>query len=333
AFIYQSYWALVAGLVAGKICGLLLSYTVLPFLPRLSLRHAKDLFSFVGWITLGKVVNTLNWRFDHLLIGGYIGRADLGFYTMGDNLAVIPTREVTMPLQGALFPAFSLVKKDRDRFATQYQRAQACITMVVLPLGFGMALIAEPLVRLAIGEKWLPAVPVIQALASVFALQTIGSLAPSVAMAAGRTRLLFRRDLQAFAIRIPFIIIGMLVAGFQGIVFARVLSGSLGIGLNMNIVKKICGLNIRQQLSANVRSIAAAALMAAAVFALNQGISWSDDWRGLAFRLTALVACGAAVYPAALLAMWAAAGRPYGAEREVGTLLLSGARAVAKRRA
>lgn len=323
AFVYQSYWAIVAGLVAGKVSGLLLSYTVLPFLPRLSFRHMRELFSFTGWITLGKVINTLNWRFDHLLIGGMIGRADLGFYTMGDNLAVIPTRETTMPLQGVLFPAFTLIKHDRERFAAQYQKAQATITAIVLPLGIGMALVAEPLVRFAIGEKWLPAVVVIQALASVFALQTIGSLAPAVAMAAGRTKLLFWRNLQAFAIRIPFIVAGMMIAGFQGIVLARVLSGTLGIGLNMKVIREICGLRLTEQLRENLRSILSAAIMAAVVVTVDWTGNWGTDTAELLMHLLVLIAVGAIIYPAAMAGLWMLAGKPRGPESELWTLARS----------
>jgi PST family polysaccharide transporter len=324
AVFYQSYWALVAGLVASKVSGLLLSYTVLPFLPRLGFRHMRELFSFSGWITLGKIVNTLNWRLDHLLIGGGVGRAELGYYTMGDNLAVLPTREVMTPLQGVLFPALTLIKSDQAKFAAQYQRAQATITAIVLPLGMGMALVAEPLVRLALGEKWLPAVFVIQALGAVFAIQTVGSLAPAVAMAAGRTQLLFWRDLQNLTMRIPLIVAGLYIAGFEGVVLARVLSGTIGVAFNMNVIKSVTGLKWADQLLVNVRSLTAAVIMSTSVVVADSIGSWGTAWDELVIRLFLLIAVGAVVYGFALTAFWVLAGKPNGPETELWALLKAG---------
>ncbi|MGB7404579.1 MAG: lipopolysaccharide biosynthesis protein, partial [Pacificimonas sp.] len=234
AFVYQSYWALIAGIIVGQLAGLLLSYTVLPFRPRPGFRHMRELFSFSAWLTLGGVVNTLNWRFDHLLIGGLLSKTALGFYTVGNNLAIIPTREIMTPLKNTLFPAFSRMNRDAQRMAAAYQRAQSTISLIVLPIGCGMALIAEPFVLLALGERWEPATIVIQGLAAIFALQTLGSLGPSLAMATGQTRMLFFRDLLGFAIRVPLIVAGMLLGGLPGVIYARVLSGTIGIALNMS---------------------------------------------------------------------------------------------------
>ena len=316
--VFRSYWALVWGTLAGQAAGALISYMVLPFRPRLNLKHSRELFHFSVWLTLGQIVNTVNWKVDQLLIGGALGRTALGYYTVGDNLAAMPTREATAPITNTLFPAFSRLNDNPKNLAAAYQSAQALVTSIALPAGVGMALIADPLVRLAMGSKWLPAVFLIQALASVLALQTLGTLSQPLAMASGETRLLFRRDLQNLVIRLPFVVAGMLLAGMTGIICARILTGSLTAVLHMQVVKKITGLSLLKQIRANMRSLISVAIMAAAVLPLmNHRPPGGVGSFGLAAEIGIRVLVGGVAYIFSHILMWRAMGKPDGPEVEV----------------
>src|SRR2546426_328843 len=52
AFWLRSYWALVAGLLASKLMGTIISYFAHPFRPRFSIAGAGALFSFSKWLLL-----------------------------------------------------------------------------------------------------------------------------------------------------------------------------------------------------------------------------------------------------------------------------------------
>ena len=228
-------------------------------------------------------------------------------------------------MTATLFPAFSRLADDRPRLARAYTSAQALTSAVALPVGVGVALIADPLVRLALGEKWLPVIFVIQALSWVFAVGTLGGLAQPLAMAVGQTQLLFNRDLQAFALRVPFIFLGMYLDGFAGIVYARVFTGTAGYLFNANVVTKVTGLSMRQQLSPNFRAFASAVIMASAVLPL----SWLfkptfNPWINSA-TIGCLILAGVAACLSATLVLWQLMGRPDGPEREVNSVLLKAA--------
>src|SRR4051794_32555069 len=64
ALLYRSYWALVLGTLAYQVTNLIVSYTVLPFRPRITFKHIREFFSFSIWLTAGQIVNALNWRFE-----------------------------------------------------------------------------------------------------------------------------------------------------------------------------------------------------------------------------------------------------------------------------
>lgn len=317
AIVDRSYWALLIGTLAGQLAGVVCSYTVLPFRPRLTLVHARDLMSFSVWLTFCQIVNTLNWAFDQLLIGTFLGRAALGAYVVADNVAVIPTRETTAPLTTTVFPAFSRLAEDRSRLTLAYNAAQALTTAVTLPMGVGVALIADPLVRLTMGEKWLPAVFIIQALASVYALQTLGIMARPLAMATGHTRLLFKRNMQVFLFRAPFVITGMYFYGLPGILYARVFTDTASIFFNTSVVTRITGLTFMQQMLPNVRALTSSFIMALAVAVLGTVLPPSFDASANLEKMLILISFGAFVYVGVTALQWVLAGRPRGPETEI----------------
>lgn len=322
ALYFRSYWALVAGAVAGQFAAMLISYAILPFRPRIVWNRARELWSFSIWLTLGQAMNTINWRFDQLLIGHYLGRSVLGAYAVGDNLAQIPTREAIAPLTHTLFPAFSRIAEDKPRLAMGYQRAQALVTAIALPVGVGFGLLAEPLVLAMMGEKWRAAIPIIQALSAVFAFQTLGSLVQPLGMATGATRNLFQRDLLMFVLRLPVIIGAMLIWGLTGLIYARVVTGLTAAVVNMTLVRRLTGLTLTVQLLANLRSLSAVSVMAAGVIAIGEQFNHHNP--GLMALLTELglrATMGAVLYVGTTLLLWQVAGRPTGPEREVVTLL------------
>lgn len=317
AIIYQSYWALVAGMIASQIVGIIVSYVVIPFKPKLMFRHTKELLFFSVWLMLSQLINTLNSRLDFLLIGGVLGRPVLGYYTVGDNLASMPTRELIAPLQFTLFPGFSKIKDDIHRLRQAYKSAQGLISALALPIGFGFALIAHPFVLLLMGSKWLPSVIVIQILSCMFAIQTLGSSIYPLAMAQGKTKLLFRRDLFNLIIRVPMILIGMSYWGLLGIVYARALSGLIAMYRNMRFVRDMIEISVVVQLGYSIRSAVSVIVMILGVLSTQYLIGQDGTSIVLFLKMILFIITGAVFYISMHIMLWWMLGRPDGPEEEV----------------
>jgi len=317
ALIYKSYWALVGGMIASQLVGVVISYIIIPFKPKFAFSHAKELWSFSVWLTLGQIVNTLNWKLDQLLIASYLGVKQLGYYSVGDNLAAMPTRETIGPLQTTLFPGFKQIVHDNERLKQAYKSAQSLITAIALPIGVGCALIAHSLVLLAMGAKWLPVVQVIQVLSCVFALQTLSSPVQPLAMAKGETKLLFKRDMFSFAIRVPIIIAGLFLGGLVGIIYARSITGVIAIFINMHLVRRLIGTKIIEQIADNARSLVSIVVMAVGVLYLEHLIGRDGGHLELLLKIGAFIISGALLYLLSHFLLWTIAGKPIGPENEV----------------
>jgi O-antigen/teichoic acid export membrane protein len=310
-----SYWALIAGLVAAPALSSAISYLLAPYRPAFSLVHWRAIFAFSGWLTASHVVNTLNWHADRFFIGGHLGTAALGQYTVGSELASLPTNAPMLPMMQALYAGFARLADDLERLRTAYLASQSIVMALAVPLGLIVAVLAEPVIVLAIGPRWLDAAFVVQVLAPVIAFQMLTGAAQSATMATGLTRMIFRRDLTALAIRLPLILGGLYLFGFEGVVWARVASGLASIGLNLHMIRRALGAPLTDQLLAPWRSIVSGSLMVLGLLAAMRALPVAGvDHTTLLLHTVALGVAGVGIYVAVHLLLWLAAGRPAGPE-------------------
>lgn len=321
AIIYKSYWALVGGIVVSQLVGIIATYAIIPFSPKFSFAHAKELWSFSIWLTLGKVVNTLNWNLDQLLVGSYLGKIILGFYSVGDKLAGMSSREIIGPLETTLFPAFSQIKNDNNRLKQAYKAAQSLIFSIALPLGVGFALVAHSLVLVLMGEKWLPAVEVIQIIAVTVAFQTLSAAAQPLAMAKGETKFLFQRDLISFLVRVPLIIIGLIFGGLIGLLYGRAISTFISIAMNLFIVRRLIGTTVAEQITANLRAMISVVAMGLTVLFLQHTLGNQGSTIFLIVKIATYVLVGGLVYAITSALIWQKLGKPLGPETQFIRLL------------
>lgn len=312
--ITGSYWALVVGLLLPPVVAAPISYLIAPYRPRLSLASWKGIMSFAGWVTLARFVATANGEIDRFFIGGVLGKAAVGFFAIGRSVATTASWAIGTPLMQAMFPGFAKMQSDPDRLRAAYLKGQGILVAVVMPLGFGLSALAEPVVALVLGEQWRPVIPIIQVFAIVGALATVTMPVQAVVLALGKPRPLVVRDLLIMLLGIPAVIMGALWFGLMGAVFARSLSGVAHVLLNLQILKRMLDLTIWAQIGPSWRSFIAVAVMTATLLAA-QRTGNPHTVSGMSVELVLAAALGAAVYLVAHVLLWLISGRPPGPER------------------
>lgn len=322
AFAYHSYWALVVGILASQLTKVTASYILAHYLPKFSLSQIKSLLSFSVWLTLNRGVNALNGRADPLLLGAFISTASLGHFSMGSRVSTLAVGETLQPITQVLFPGLARIKHERERLKAAYLRAQGVFCLIVLPVGAGLAVVADPLVPLVLGEKWQPAAYVIQILAITAALSRMIPLG-AIAMALGETRAMFLRSLLNLSIRVPLVFAGLMLGpqfqtgALTGALWGHALGTSVIVFINISFVSRVTGLPITDQLQRIWRPVVATLAMAMAVLSFFSVASGADDSAARIVNLVVAVGLGATIYSLTLLLAWYSAGRPLGAETEV----------------
>lgn len=314
AWLFRSYWALIAGTAAGRIAGLILSYGMHPYRPRLSLKCTRELLSFSGWMLVSGFASVLLSRVPHLVVGRAFGAQTLGVYTVSAEIALLPQTELAAPINRALFPAYSRLVADLDAFRRTSIEATGAIFLFVLPFSVGVALMAPQVVRILLGAQWSEAVPVIQVLAFSGAVSALTSNNMSVYQALGRPRLCTWVLLARMGILFAALFFVATRFGVIGVAFAE-LSAALGsLLVSVPILCSTLKLPARAYLASLWRPVTASAMMGAALVGVlpvaPTGASVLDSI--LALALGCVV--GVVVYPLSVALLWGLSGRREGVE-------------------
>lgn len=324
ALIWPTYWALVFGLVLARVVRTVASYVMRPYLPRPTLRAWRRIIGFTSWTWATSIVIMVRDRTDTVLVGRFFSSSRVGIYALGNEIACLPTSELIEPLARACFPSFSKLRHDGLSVGQTWLRLLSASALLVLPAGVGIAMVADPLVKLAFGPRWLEAVPMIQILGVSASLTAIGSLTATLFSAYGMLRTTFAIVAVATVARIVLLVV-FLPGGT--LVTAASLSALLSVCEQMGyiaIAMRRFDVSPGQLLRAIWRCLLGTAGMAIAMILLGLGMVSTES--AFVVHLATASVIGALIYTAIVTATWIAAGRPDGPERDMLTLIGSIAR-------
>lgn len=318
ALVWGDYRALAMGPIVEALVVTGAQYALLPRRPGLSLHNWRYFLGFGGWLTGANILSHLNYKSDVFIVGGALGTATLGQYSMGDQMSAMATQQLSQPMARALYPGLAKLQGDRARLRAAYYKGQSAMLALVLPIGVGSALVAHELVVVVVGPRWLEAIPVVQWISPVIAVGLLAAPVRSIIMVDGRTRSLFMRNLLMLCLRVPMLIAGVWFGGIMGVLYARVVASLALTLITLQLGARLLQDGVLAPFAAGWRSLVAAAAMTATVLALETFLPPpSTDFLPALNALAAKAAVGSLVYAAAHAAAWIAAGRPDGLERKI----------------
>lgn len=156
---------------------------------------------------------------DNIVIGRLRGKSELGDYQMAYNLMLTPISNISSMISQITFPAFSRVQADDARFRSAYVRQSMMVGLLTFPVLAGMGILADPLIHVVLGPKWLGSIALFQILAPVGLVQSVATLVGQIYAAKARTDLMFRWSIYytvllviAFVVGAHFSTVGVAIA-------------------------------------------------------------------------------------------------------------------------
>lgn len=319
ALAWQSYWALIAGILTQRLIGLVMSFTMHQFRPRFSFAAKVELLSFTKWLALNNVVLFVVHRANDFIIGRIVGPGALGAYNISYEVSQLPTTEIVFPVSRALFPGFATIANDKSQLRGVYLQVLALTAWFTLPISVGMIFLAEPLVLLLLGAKWEAAIPLITLLSVYGALRSLTAQNGNIYLVLGMPGTITKLSSLFLVILIPTSIVGTMRYGAEGAAGAVVVAAAVQLFVLAASIKNLLSFSWARYAGALWRPVLACSAMAVAIHALDQALSAQSQ--GVAARLAGGIIAGVLTYVATIAVLWIASGRGTGTE----TLLLSSA--------
>jgi lipopolysaccharide exporter len=317
AFVTRSYWALVAGILAGQLVATIVSYRLHAFRPSLSLAQCRSLLQFSLWTLIGGGLTTARTRISHFVLGRMSGAEALGSYSMASDLATMPTTELVMPLNRALFPAYAGMANDGRSIRMAYLRVLGAIALVTTAAAVGIFAVGDLLVPLVLGEAWTGVVPLLGPLAAFGLSVSLQTNATAVYWGVGKPRL--AAGISAILLLLIVVPLVPFTAkwGAFGTALACMSAGIITVPVTFVLVGRLLGLGAADFIGQLWRPLVAAGVMLLAVRAVKFLLLEANQWMALATSILV----GALVYCCVLIVLWWLSRRPDSAERFLVTML------------
>jgi len=152
-----------------------------------STKSLKKLFSFGSKILVAGLMQSVFENLYFLIIGRFFIAESLGYYTRAVQFKDLPVKTITAVVQNVTFPVFSALQDDNAKLISGYTKVIRMLAAIVLPLMVIIFITSGPLIRLVLGEKWLPVIPYLKLMALYGWIYIIFTINTQIVVVRGRS--------------------------------------------------------------------------------------------------------------------------------------------------
>jgi len=262
-------WALVAQQITNQLLITIILWFTVKWRPRLlfSFERVKGLFSY-GWkLLVSALIDTLYMELSSLIIGKMYNVEMLSFYNRGKQFPSLIVTNINGSIQSVMLPALSSQQDNRKRVRDMVRRSIVTSSFVIFPMMVGLAVIAEPLVKILLTEKWLPAVPFLQIYCLIYALWPIHTANLQAINALGRSDIFLKLEIIKKIIGLA--ILGVTVFyGVYAIALGGIVSGLIATIINSYPNAKLLNYSYKEQWKDIMPSLLLSLVMGTVVYSV-----------------------------------------------------------------
>ncbi len=260
-------WALVIRTIVGQVIQSVMLVTHNKWIPTLKfdIKSFKELFGF-GWkILVSGLLNTIYENIYYPIIGKFFSATALGFFTNAQKMNDVPSKMLTQAVQKVTYPVLSQVQDDEVTLRNGFGKALRLISFVSFPLMLCLAAVGEPLIKVLVGEKWIPSVQYFQILCFSGMLYPIHSLNLNVLQVKGRSDLFLKLEIIKKIIGVVSIVLVLVLGlGISGLLWAQFVTSIISFFINSFYSKEMINYSMFDQIK-DMSPIFLAAILAAGV--------------------------------------------------------------------
>jgi O-antigen/teichoic acid export membrane protein len=169
------YWALVFGALAGATAGAVVACVMSPYPLALRLdRSSLSLYwSFSGPILVATLASVALANGAVLAANVHLGLKAVGAITLAGAVTAFTTK-VDDTVATTIYPAICAIQGRVELLSESFVKTNRLAMLWAIPFGVGLSLFAPELIRFGLGQRWHPAVALLQITGLVAALNHVG---------------------------------------------------------------------------------------------------------------------------------------------------------------
>ncbi len=240
-------WSLVYMNLFRSVLGTILLWSMSGWRPTMGFDfdRLKLHLNFGYKLTASGLFNSIFSNSYNIVIGKFFTASQLGFFTRAQSLKQLPVENITSALSKVTYPLLASIQDDVPKMKSVYRRLIQQVMFWLTPLMICAIIIAEPLFRFLITDKWLPAVPYFQILCIVGIMFPIQHNNLNILKVVGKSGLYLRLEmisniiiLLTLLLAIPFGMYGLLWGQVGAVMTSLCINAYIGGGLINYTIKE-----------------------------------------------------------------------------------------------
>lgn len=270
ALLGTGVWALVAAVIANYVVRAVVLLFIQPWLvrPHLDFAVAKPLLVSGSLILMTNVIFVATGKSLDLIAAPTLGAHAIGLFAVAQQLALMPISRLMPIINQTLYPAFALLRDNVEASRTYLLKSIEMSSIVIFPLTLGMACVANDMILVLFGEKWLPMELPLILLGLSMPIMLVRQLCCAPLNALGQAKPALQINLAIFLMQALGAFIAMQY-GIMGLVALVMLVQPVALILSYCLTRNIYRIHSTDLLKATRPACIAATLMALPLIALN----------------------------------------------------------------
>jgi len=262
-------------------------------MPVFNPKGAWDLFTYGGTLTLCQLFWIVQSQSDVVIAGRLLDTYDLGLYTQALFLALIVTGRFVPPINEVALAAYCELHRGGKPLAPYFLKTVRLVMMVCAPVYIGLALTADHVIPVLMGEKWTGLIPIVAGLAAAMPAFALHLICSPVTNAMGRPKVYLFTSI-AGAIIFPCMFLLQIDNGAMGLVHAWWVSAPLLCAITLTVTLPRLEITPFALIRAVMPVVLACAAMTTAVLGTERLILIENPF----FALMRSACVGASIYAA-----------------------------------
>ncbi|MBQ8776077.1 MAG: lipopolysaccharide biosynthesis protein [Treponema sp.] len=270
AYIGFGVWALVIQHLVNNVLTVVVLLFTVSWRPKFlfSFIRIKNLFGF-GWKLLcSGLLDTVFRNIYNLLVGKFYNSQVLGFYNRGSQFPQTITNSIDGAIQSVMLPTLSAKNDNIEELKRITRKSISMSAFVLMPCMFGLAAVAEPLVKVLLTEKWLPCVPFLQLACISFVFYPIHNANLTAINSLGRSDVFLKLEIIKKIITIVNLFV-TIPFGVYAMAIGQVIQSIISTFINAYPNKKLIGYSFSEQCIDLIPSFILSVVMAGIVWTIN----------------------------------------------------------------
>jgi len=261
--VFQGYgvWAVVFGKLLQTTITTVLFVLYDKFIPMtvIKLKHVKVILNFGLPLFYTTCLNFFSSKSINFITAFLLGSAQFAFVSVAQRASRMLSEVTMTPLNATLLPAFSRVSRNTN-LSDVYIRVVKIASVLIVPLYFGVAAIAEEVVFIVFGAQWEVSAELLRVLCFTISANVLGWFLPSMLVARGHTALVFKLNFYAMLSNIILITLGALHS-VEGAVYGLFLSTIVTVIIKFRLVKSKVDISLTKVFLASLPALISSVVM------------------------------------------------------------------------